>query len=78
LFGLLQSICGFLIEEMLFRRYTRVRDILVLLGIAVLENFGYRQYNFFVRLLAFIHFFQGKKGWGKMTRVGFSAPKKAA
>lgn len=72
LFGLLQSICGFLIEEMLFRRYTKFRDIILLLIVAVVENFGYRQFNFFVRLMAFINFIKGKKGWGKMTRVGFN------
>ncbi|MBN1980852.1 MAG: glycosyltransferase family 2 protein [Chitinivibrionales bacterium] len=75
LFGLLQSICGLLIEEVLFRRYTKVRDIILLIGIAVIENFGYRQFNFVVRLVACINFLTGKKGWGKMTRAGFTQQK---
>ena len=71
LFGLLQSICGLLVEEVLFRRYGHTRDILTLAGTAVIENFGYRQFNFAVRVIAFYNFLTGKKSWGKMSRVGF-------
>lgn len=77
LFGLFQSVCGLLIEEVLFRRYGRIRDILLLMGVAVLENFGYRQFNFVVRLGAFFNVLTGKKSWGTMTRVGFGRPAKS-
>jgi len=72
LFGLLTSVCGLLIEEVLFKKYRRLQDLALLLFIAFVENFGYRQINFLIRLKAFFGYFGKKKGWGKMTRTGFT------
>ena len=44
--------------------FTRRRDVLILLGYAVLENLGYRQLTLYWRL-------RGKTGWEKFARVGF-------
>lgn len=71
LFGLLMSVCGLLIEEVLFRKYGRLRDIILLTFMAFLENFGYRQINFIIRFKAVFSLFSKKKGWGRMTRAGF-------
>jgi hypothetical protein len=42
-FGALISVLAVLLEEVSFRRYPRTRDLLMLVAIGVLENFGYRQ-----------------------------------
>ena len=76
LFGLLTSVCGLLIEEVLFQKYGRLRDILLLIFMAFLENFGYRQLNFIIRFKALFSFLGKKRGWGKMTRSGFKKAEK--
>ena len=70
-FGALISVTSVLLEELSFRRYPRMRDLLMLFGLGVLENFGYRQLTTWWRLKGTLDFFRGKQGWGVMTRKGF-------
>jgi cellulose synthase/poly-beta-1,6-N-acetylglucosamine synthase-like glycosyltransferase len=50
--------------------YTRKRDIIKLLVCCVVEGIGMRQLHNVFRLWGVIEYFQGKRGWGEMTRVG--------
>jgi len=72
LFGTLQSICALMIEQALYKRFHKLSDIMLLIFISLLENVGYRQLNFLIRLKGTIVSLYKKGGWGKMTRVGFS------
>jgi cellulose synthase/poly-beta-1,6-N-acetylglucosamine synthase-like glycosyltransferase len=72
LYGTLISIAAVLLEEISFRRYPRVRDLLRLCAYGVLENFGYRQMTAWWRFRGIIDFFRGRQGWGAMTRKGFA------
>lgn len=66
------SLSAVALEELSFRRYTRLSDLLRLFGLAIIENFGYRQINAWWRLKGTFSAMRGKeKGWGKMTRKGF-------
>ena len=68
-FGMLLSVSALLLEEISFRIYTKPRQLLVLLGIVVLENFGYRQLMTFYRLIGLWRWAIGSKAsWGTMTR----------
>jgi cellulose synthase/poly-beta-1,6-N-acetylglucosamine synthase-like glycosyltransferase len=71
-FGAMISLTAVLLEEMSFRRYPKVRHLLLLAAIGVIENFGYRQLTTWWRLKGVIDFARKKQGWGKMTRKGFS------
>lgn len=71
LLGVALSIAAVGLEELSFRRYSRTRDLLTLFGIAVLENFGYRQLNAFWRIRGFISKIRGVSSWGAMERKGF-------
>jgi cellulose synthase/poly-beta-1,6-N-acetylglucosamine synthase-like glycosyltransferase len=51
--------------------FSRRREVLILLGYAVLENFGYRQLTLYWRLRGLWDAWRGKKGWEKFARVGF-------
>ena len=53
------------------RRYTRLRDIALLLGLAVLENIGYRQMTVYWRIRGLVSYFRKTQSWGVMTRTGF-------
>jgi cellulose synthase/poly-beta-1,6-N-acetylglucosamine synthase-like glycosyltransferase len=72
LYGTLISIASVLLEEMSFRRYRRLPDVLKLLAAAVLENFGYRQLTTFWRLRGTIDYWRGRNDWGTMTRKGLA------
>lgn len=53
--------------------FTRRGEILLLLGFAVLENFGYRQLTVWWRLRGLWDAWRGKTGWEKFARIGFRA-----
>ena len=71
--GALISVTSVLLEEVAFRRYPRTRDLVLLLVIGVLENFGYRQLTTWWRLKGTWDYFRGRQGWGQMVRRGFAA-----
>ena len=71
--GIALSIAAVGLEELGFRRYRRVRDLLAMFGLAVIEGIGYRQLNTFWRARGLVSVLRGKKGWGQMTRQSFAA-----
>jgi cellulose synthase/poly-beta-1,6-N-acetylglucosamine synthase-like glycosyltransferase len=70
-FGIFVSVASLILEEIELQRVPRVMDLLLLTGIAVLENFGYRQISNLWRLRGMWQFLRGAQGWGVMSRVGF-------
>ena len=72
-YGVVLSIASVALEELSFRRYPKMTDLLQLFGLAIVENFGYRQINSYWRLKGLISGIRKKKGWGKMVRKGFAA-----
>ena len=72
-YGTLISLAAVVLEEISYRRYKRVSDLLLLIGLGVIENFGFRQLTTWWRIKGTYDFLRGKGGWGAMTRTGFSA-----
>jgi cellulose synthase/poly-beta-1,6-N-acetylglucosamine synthase-like glycosyltransferase len=70
-FGIALSIFTVELEEMVFPRYPRVRDLLTLFWIAVAENVGYRQIITYWRIRGMVSKLRGVTGWGVMERKGF-------
>ncbi len=75
--GVFISACSLILEEMELKRVPRARDLFILIGVAVLENFGYRQINNWWRVVGWWQFMRKKQGWGEMKRKGFTAAKGA-
>ncbi len=73
-FGSALSVASVALEELSFRRYRRFQDLLVLLGIALLESFGYRQLSTYWRLRGLVSAMRNDRTWGEMERTGFTAP----
>jgi cellulose synthase/poly-beta-1,6-N-acetylglucosamine synthase-like glycosyltransferase len=73
-YGTLISLAAVVLEEISYRRYRRVRDLLLLIGLGIVENFGFRQLTTWWRLKGTYDFLRGKGGWGAMTRKGFGTP----
>lgn len=75
-YSMLLSLWAVVLEEVSFRRYRRVGDLVRLVLFALLENLGYRQCAVWWRVRTF---FSGRKRglvWGDMTRKGFQAATK--
>lgn len=66
------SLAAVALEELSFRRYPRLSDLLHLFSLALIENFGYRQLSAWWRLKGTFSALRGKEGWGHMTRKGFT------
>jgi hypothetical protein len=67
--GILLSISALMLEEMTFHLYPRRRQFLILILLAVVENFGYRQLTMVWRLQGLFQWLFGIKAkWGTMTR----------
>jgi YaiO family outer membrane protein len=71
-YGMLLSIWAVVLEEVSFRRYRRLGDLLRLLLYASLENLGYRQLTVWWRLKAFVSVWKRGHTWGEMVRKGFA------
>jgi cellulose synthase/poly-beta-1,6-N-acetylglucosamine synthase-like glycosyltransferase len=68
--GMLLSVSALALEEFSFRRYARTREVLRLLGAALLENFGYRQLLAWWRVLGLVDLGRKGRGWGEQRRRG--------
>ncbi|MCL1598417.1 MAG: glycosyltransferase family 2 protein [Actinomycetia bacterium] len=65
------SVASVALEEMSFRRYRRSRDLVTLLGLALIESFGYRQISTYWRLRGLVSALRRDGTWGEMERGGF-------
>jgi len=74
-FGMVLSLAAVGLEELGFRRYPRIQDLIRLFGLAVIENFGYRQLTTVWRFRGLVSAIRGKQTWGHMTRRGFPSEK---
>jgi hypothetical protein len=52
----------------------KTKDILILIGYAIIENFGPRQLFSFWRVGAFVQMLRKPGGWDKAERKGFEKP----
>lgn len=68
--GTLNSLLSLALETVACPRYTRTRDTAMLIGYAVIENFGYRQLTALWRLEGMWNAIRRNQVWGAMTRRG--------
>ena len=69
--GIFLSISTLVLEEIQLRRFPKAKELAVLAGIAVVDNFGYRQLSNLWRLQGWWQFLRKQQSWGTMTRKGF-------
>jgi cellulose synthase/poly-beta-1,6-N-acetylglucosamine synthase-like glycosyltransferase len=76
LYGIMLSILSVILEELSFRKYPKIKHLLILFLTAVVENFGYRQLTTWWRFKGTVEFFLGKRNWGSMEKKGISSQNK--
>ncbi len=74
--GIVLSVSAVCLEELSYRRYNRLRDLLYLFALSIIENFGYRQMSQYWRFRGTLSKLLRRKGWGKMERKGFATENK--
>jgi cellulose synthase/poly-beta-1,6-N-acetylglucosamine synthase-like glycosyltransferase len=68
------SVAAILLEELTYRRYQRISELVRLLGYAFLDFFPYRQFLMAARLLGmWDYLFGSRHTWGAQKRAGFAA-----
>lgn len=77
-FGIALSMAAIGLEELTFRRYPKLSDLIELLVLAVLENFGFRQLSTFWRAQGLWSAVRRKQAWGVMERRGFARELRAS
>ena len=71
LFGVAVTLLAVLLNDVTSRRYMRGRDLVLLVAVAILESFGYRQLNSLWGCVGTVQAMTGKGGWGSMKRKAF-------
>jgi hypothetical protein len=71
LFGVAVTLLAVLLSDVTTRHYMHGRDLALLVVIAVLESFGYRQLNSLWGCVGTYQALTGKSGWGAMKRQAF-------
>jgi hypothetical protein len=69
-YGTLLSVGSVLLEETTLRRYPKVRDVLMLVLFAMIENVGYRQMVTLFRAQGVIQYFTGLNKWELVVHKG--------
>jgi len=66
------SVAAVLLEELTFRRYGSLRELLRLLAYAFFDFFPYRQFLLVCRVLGMVDYVRRPQAWGAQRRTGFS------
>ncbi|HNY10381.1 MAG TPA: glycosyltransferase [Candidatus Wallbacteria bacterium] len=73
--GIILSVSSILLEEISFKKYPKISQVIWLFFYSIIENFGYRQLNTYFRFRGTIDYILGSKHWGEMKRKGFKRSK---
>lgn len=75
-YGMVLTLFTVILDQAAFQRYVTVRDRLLILWYALVENLGYRQLTVLWRLRGMYRYMQGRTDWGVMERRGIGEPPK--
>ncbi|MFW2351019.1 glycosyltransferase [Qipengyuania sp.] len=73
LFGTALSLGTLALEETQLRRTPSAKQLAILMGAAVLENFGFRQAVLVFRLIGIKRFLRKETAWSSVPRLGFNS-----
>lgn len=72
-FGVFMTIMAIMIEEIYFRKESRIKELFWLTFYGLIETFGYRQVNSYWRLKGLWDYWKGTPSvWGEMKRKGIN------
>jgi cellulose synthase/poly-beta-1,6-N-acetylglucosamine synthase-like glycosyltransferase len=71
LFGAAVTLLAVLLSDIMTRRYMRGHDLAILVAVAILESFGYRQANALWGCIGTVKAMAGRGEWGSIKRQAF-------
>lgn len=71
LLGTTLSLGSIWLEQLSFRKYTSLRDVMKLILFAMVENLGFRQMTILYRIEGIFRFRKGRHAWGTIKRKQF-------
>ena len=74
--GLILSLGAIMQESYAMRKFPKMSQILTLAVFALLDNFGFRQFNTVIRFVGCMRYRKGKHAWGAMRREQFTGKAK--
>ena len=77
-YGTMLSVASILLHERILHRYSRLRDVFVLILFAFIENIGYRQMVALFRAQGVLQHIFGHRGWEAVVHQGHGKPVAAA
>jgi cellulose synthase/poly-beta-1,6-N-acetylglucosamine synthase-like glycosyltransferase len=73
IFYLTLTIISILLDDVIYKNYANAKEIIILIGMAIIEPFFYHPVNTYASLKGYYHFIKQKEqNWGNMQRQGFS------
>ena len=78
LYGTILSVMALVLDDLLFKRYERARDLLKMIAAAFVEYFGYHQLLALQRTASFLNVVFRRGHWGKATRSRIAADEQEA
>ena len=76
--GYLLSVGALVLEELAFRRYNKLSDLVKMLAFSALKFIGYHQLSVVWRVQGHIQYMRNNNSWGTMTRQSWKDKKEAA
>lgn len=77
LFYLIITIVSIFVDDLLYKNYANLKELLILILMAMIEPIVYHPVNVYASLKGYWHFFRQKEqSWGNMQRQGFNTIKK--
>lgn len=73
-YGTLLSMGSVVLEEITLRRYPRLKDVMILMAFAVVENIGYRQVLTFFKAYGVLQSFRRRRAWEVVEHEGLAEP----
>lgn len=70
--GIILSVGALLLETYTMKKFPKTSQLAQLLLFCFLDNFGYRQYNTLIRVIAAFTYRRNKTTWGTLERRGFT------
>jgi cellulose synthase/poly-beta-1,6-N-acetylglucosamine synthase-like glycosyltransferase len=71
-YGTLLSMGSVVLEEITLRRYPRLKDVMILMAFAVVENIGYRQIVTFFKAYGVLQSFRRRRAWEVVEHEGIA------
>ncbi len=71
-FGMVLSLGSIIMESYSFHKFPGIKQVITLVLFALIDNFGYRQFNTIIRVMGAIGYRSNKHTWGSLSREKFN------